>query len=181
VQELGPANATLTVRTGRQGVAALAGHDLVIEVERWSASLDLVPGDTDRSTVRATVDATSLGVREGTGGAKPISDSDRATIQGNIAKTLKTDRFPEITFESIAIYGTDGSTWQVNGRLTIAGSTQQVQIPVDAQQHGALSATVQIKQTDFGIKPYTGLLGALKVADAVEIQLAAQVDLSATA
>ena len=40
LMRLGPENGTLTVRTGRGGAAAKAGHDLVIEVERWSATLD---------------------------------------------------------------------------------------------------------------------------------------------
>ena len=35
---IGPDNATLHVKTYREGVAALAGHDLVIEVTSWNAT-----------------------------------------------------------------------------------------------------------------------------------------------
>jgi hypothetical protein len=38
---LGPADGTLTVRTGKAGAAAKAGHRLVIEVTSWRATLDL--------------------------------------------------------------------------------------------------------------------------------------------
>jgi hypothetical protein len=37
--KLGPDNARLTVRTGRGGAAAKAGHNQVLEVTRWSATL----------------------------------------------------------------------------------------------------------------------------------------------
>ena len=53
--QLGPDNGTLTVRTGRGGAAAKAGHDLLIEVERWSATLD-------DASIELTADAGSLRV-----------------------------------------------------------------------------------------------------------------------
>ena len=37
---LGPENATLRIRTGRRGGAAKAGHDLLIEVTAWSATIE---------------------------------------------------------------------------------------------------------------------------------------------
>ena len=39
-QHFGPDNASLRIRTGRTGGAAKAGHDLLIEVESWQATLD---------------------------------------------------------------------------------------------------------------------------------------------
>ena len=35
---------------------------------------------------------------------------------------------------------------------------------------GTLSASATLKQTDWGMKPYSALFGALKVADEVEIE-----------
>ena len=39
-QNFGPDNGSLKIRTRRTGGAAKAGHDLVIEVESWQATLD---------------------------------------------------------------------------------------------------------------------------------------------
>ena len=39
-QNFGPDNGSLKIRTARTGGAAKAGHDLVIEVESWQATLD---------------------------------------------------------------------------------------------------------------------------------------------
>ena len=36
---------------------------------------------------------------------------------------------------------------------------------------GLYQATTTVRQTDFGIKPYSAFLGALKVADAVEVEV----------
>ena len=39
---------------------------------------------------------------------------------------------------------------------------------------GSLKASAVIKQSDWGIKPYSALFGALKVADEVDVALDAQ-------
>jgi polyisoprenoid-binding protein YceI len=152
-------------------LASAAGHDLVIEAEVWSATLELDPADAQ---LRATVDATSLRVRDGKGGVKPLSDSDRAEIQKNIQeKVLKTDRNPEIAFVSTAISGQDTRFWRIAGQLTIAGTATPVEIEVTADSGGdetVLTATLPVVQTSFGIKPYSAMMGALKVADTVNIR-----------
>jgi polyisoprenoid-binding protein YceI len=179
MHELGPDNGSITIRTGRTGLAARAGHDLVIDVERWRATLLLSPSDPEGSRLEATVDATSLRVREGHGGVKPLTDSDREEIQRTIVrKVLRADRNPEIRFESTAIQGTDQRQWRVEGRLTIAGATMPIVIPIEAApgEHGTvLTASVAIVQSDFGIKPYTGMMGALKVADTVDVRVEARI------
>ena len=40
----GPENGTLRVRTGRKGAAAKAGHDLLIEVTKWQATVEAADG-----------------------------------------------------------------------------------------------------------------------------------------
>ena len=53
---LGPGDGTLTVRTGKAGAAAKAGHDLVIEVTRWEASLEVGEGSAGRVALDAAPD-----------------------------------------------------------------------------------------------------------------------------
>ena len=50
---LGPERGTLSVHTKRGGAAAKAGHDLVIEVGSWSATLTLAD-DAAESSVELT-------------------------------------------------------------------------------------------------------------------------------
>jgi polyisoprenoid-binding protein YceI len=151
-------------------MASKAGHDLVIEVTDWSATLTV--GDSEMS-LTATADAGSLEVREGLGGVKPLTDGDRNEIKGNINnKVLQTSRHPQITFTSTRVAPAGGAGLSVTGELTIAGSSREVQFPLTVEsQNGdvSLNAKLSVDQTEFGIKPYSALMGALKVAPTVEI------------
>lgn len=146
----------------------------MIEAERWTASVTLPPGASEPTQVRASVDARSLRVREGNGGIKPLTDSDREEIRRNLEqKILKSDHHPEIAFASTAVRALDERRWMVAGELTLAGASAPIQIPVqvDSSPEGTrLSATVTLTQSRFNIKPFTAMMGALKVADDVEIR-----------
>lgn len=169
---IGPDTGMLVLRTSRQGFAAQVGHDLTIEVARWSGTVTM----GDDASVRITAEIGSLRVLNGTGGVKPLSERDKREILGNAAKTLHADRFPELTFVSSEIAaGGDGST--VEGTCTLHGTRRPLRLDVASLGGDRYRATGTIVQTEYGIKPYTGMFGALKVADAVSIE--AEIDLSA--
>lgn len=175
--ELGPDDATLTLRTARAGMAARAGHDLVIEARRWRATLELDQGAPTQ--LRTWIDAGSLEVVEGTGGVKPLTDADRAEIGRTIAaKVLDVARHPEITFASSAVVPAPGGGWRIAGRLTLVGVTNPLEISVTARpgpDATRLDAETVVRQSSFGIRPYTAMMGALKVADAVAVSASATV------
>jgi polyisoprenoid-binding protein YceI len=162
---LGPGNASLQVKTYREGMASKVGHDLVIEVTRWEGTVVIAP-DPESSTVELEADPRSLAVREGVGGVKPLTDKDRAEIVKNIdAKILGGQ---PIAFRAGAVRP-DGSRLTVEGELTMAGATRPVTAQLDTGADGRVSGTITLVQTNWGIKPYRGLMGALKVRDEVEI------------
>jgi polyisoprenoid-binding protein YceI len=168
---LGPGDGTLRVRTGRSGAAAKAGHDLVIEVADWQATLEVADG----TRVELTADPTSLRVLDGTGGIQALGDDDKAEIQKTIVGDV-LGRDP-IAFRSTAVEVGDGAL-TVQGELTLAGATGQVSFDLHLSG-GRLEGTAVVTQSDFGIKPYSTLFGALKVADAVEIAIDATLPQSA--
>jgi polyisoprenoid-binding protein YceI len=164
---LGPGDGTLSVRTGRTGAAAKAGHDLVIHVTAWEATLRVgeTPADT---SVELDADATSLRVREGTGGMQSLGDDDKANIQTTIDdEVLKREA---IAFRSTAVTAADGRL-EVRGELTLAGTTRPLAFELSLGDDGRLSGTAVVRQTEFGMKPYSTLFGALKVADDVRVEL----------
>jgi polyisoprenoid-binding protein YceI len=166
--QLGPDNATLSVRTGKGGAAAKAGHDLLIEVGDWKATL-VVDEDPSKNSIELTVDATSLQVIEGSGGVQALSDDDRANIEETIEdKVLNRE---EITFSSTSVRGGAAGALAVEGDLTIVGSTEPTSFELTIGEDGALSATVTVTQSDWGMKPYSALFGALKVNDEVVVEL----------
>lgn len=176
--EIGPEQGTLSVCTSRSGVASKIGHDLRIEVTKWSGTVVVAPDDPSGSSVRIVADARSLRVKEGTGGAKALTDSDRADIEKTThEKMLKTSKHPEIVFESTALSGvsspTPPATAAIDGKLTIFGDPRPVRLDLSIEAADAgfhVTGRGTIRQTDWGIKPYSAFMGALKIKDEVEIR-----------
>jgi hypothetical protein len=155
---IGPSNGSLKVKTGREGAAAKAGHNLVLGVNSWEATVE--GGDTP--TIQLTADPGSLEVLEGTGGAKPLGDDDKADIKKSIGdKVLGSS---QITFQSSEV--TDS---QAKGDLSIAGNSSVVTVPLNVSGD-KISGSVTLSQKDFGIKQFKALMGALKVSDQVTVE-----------
>ncbi len=172
VHELGPRHGRLLVKTRRAGLGAKMGHDLTIEATRWEGSATVDPDDPANSLVTVTVDADSLEVREGTGGVKPLTDSDRADIQRiTREKILHTGRYPKIAFRSTRVAGTEQS-FTIEGDLTIMGVTRPVTVRAAVSDDERIHGTATVVQSRWGIKPYSAFLGALRLSDDVTVEFA---------
>src|SRR5215207_463711 len=169
--KLGPEKASLQVKTYREGVAAKVGHDLVLEVTRWEATVDIA-ADPESTRVELSADSRSMEVREGVRGVKPLTDKDRGEIRRNIDEKVLHGQ--PIRFRSSAVRVVDGDArLVVEGDLTICGTTRRITAQLDSDGEGRVSGTIPVVQSDWGIKPYRGLMGALKVRDELEIVIAA--------
>jgi polyisoprenoid-binding protein YceI len=160
---LGPEQAMLTVRTGKGGAAAKAGHNLVIEVTSWSAVLD-VADDPEQSTLTLSADARSLKVVDGTGGIQTLGEADKA----GITKTIHEDvlKGGSIQYRSTSVTPSpNGGPIVVSGELELLGRSAPLSFELQADDDGHIAGTATIKQTGWGIKPYSALFGTLKVLD----------------
>ena len=186
--QFGAERGRITLLTTRDGLAATAGHDLTIELTQWSAELE-VADDLAPTGLTVRADVNSLVVREGRGGVKPLTDRDRREIAVTARKLLRADRFPAATFTATQFdrNGSGGGT--LAGTLSLAGTDQPLRLTVtrkyDAASggqaggnepggdgpEGTYHATTALRQTDFGIKPYSAFLGALKVSDQVRLDI----------
>ena len=173
---LGPDTGRVVIKTGRAGLAAKAGHDLTIEVTRWSARVE-VPAESDggqsAATVSAELDLGSLEVREGTGGAVPLTDRDRREIKKQMGKILGSGT---ATFASSRIIPSGASGGAIEGTVTLNGKTQPARLQVNTPGQDRYRGAATLTQTAFGIKPYTGFFGALKLRDEVGVEF--EVDLA---
>lgn len=165
-RNLGPDEASLQVLTFREGVAQKVGHDLVLLVERWSATVT-TSGDGSVEGVTAEVDSGSLRVVEGRNGLKSLSDKDRRDIKGSIDE--KVLRRQPITFASTGVQARDGGL-QIEGELSIGGETRPVSFGLDVAG-GRVRGTLPLTQSAWNIKPYKAFMGALKVRDEVQITI----------
>jgi polyisoprenoid-binding protein YceI len=170
--ELGPENATLQVKTERRGGAAMAGHDLLIDVTSWEGTLK-VGEDPDRSSLDLSADAGSLQVREGSGGVQALGEDDKVEIKQTIEdEVLGTEA---IEFHSTEVEPLDGGRLRVNGELTMNGNTHPLDFVLEVSPEGQVSGHATVTQSDWGIEPYSGLFGTLKVRDEVEVVAEASV------
>jgi len=170
---IGPDQGRLTLHTGVEGRAAKMGHALTILMNDWSGTVTLDGPEPTSLTLRASL--SSLEVVSGEGGVKPLSDKDKRTVKASALETLAADAHPDVTFTSRAITAHDDG-YAVQGDLSLNGRTSPCTIPVAVRRSGgtvSVDAAVQGVQTAFGVKPYSGLMGGLKVKDAVEVRLSA--------
>lgn len=167
----GPADGELRVNVFREGAAARMGHDLIFGVRNWSAKVTVDPADLSQSSLEATAEVGSFSILEANGGAKALSRGDHADIKRNIEeKILDARRFPTIDFHSTSASMVDETRATLTGELTIAGTTRPVDVAL-ALAGGRAKATLTVVQSQWGIKPFEALMGALKVRDAVDIVL----------
>lgn len=168
--EVGPPNSRLLLRTSRQGIASKAGHDLVLEATDWRGRIR-VPTDPSASpSVEVEVDMRRLQVVEGSGGVKPLTDADKREIHKAMQKPLRTGEHPMATFAASDVRP-DGDGATIEGDLSLAGQIHPFQMRVRDLGNGTVSGAAEVLQSDWGIKPYTGFFGALKLRDAVEVEV----------
>jgi polyisoprenoid-binding protein YceI len=144
----------------KDGLLSPVGHDLTLRVNR--VAVEVAP---DGATLEARFDPRSLTV------AAPasLSASDRDTIERTIVdEVLEARRHPEIHLS--ARVQRDGDRALVRGTLHLHGRTRPLTVAVE-RAGGAWRARVPLRQRDFDIRPYTALLGGLRVRDEVLVEL----------
>jgi polyisoprenoid-binding protein YceI len=166
---LGTESGQIVLRTFRDGLAATAGHDLVIELPRWSGEL-VVDDDKAPESLEVRIDVGALVVREGTGGLKPLTDRDRREIATTARKLLAADQHPETIF-SASQFELSGDNAVIEGNLSIRGVARPLRLLVSQAEPGSYRGTGTLVQSAYGLKPYTAFFGALKVRDAVDIEV----------
>ncbi|EUA35651.1 yceI-like domain protein [Mycobacterium xenopi 3993] len=164
----------LLVRTGVTGRAAKMGHRLTIAMKRWTATVQWA-GD-EPVNAQLVVDVNSFQVLRGDGGVKGLSGPEKALVRSNALRSLDADRFPEIRFAADAIDRTEDG-YRLTGTLHIHGKAQHREIKLCTDDLGdswRLSSQTTVRQSDFGIKPFSLLMGSVKVADEVSVSFTAQ-------
>jgi polyisoprenoid-binding protein YceI len=145
----------------------MAGHNLLFHVTSWEAVL-VVGDDPANAVIEISADGGSLRVEEGSGGVQALSDAQKTEIEQTVDNDVLKGEL--ISFESKSVHA-DGDSLRVEGDLTLHGTTRPLSFGVAMTGEGTLGATAVIKQSDWGMKPYSTLFGALKVADDVTVEL----------
>ena len=164
----------LFVHTGVTGRAAKMGHRLTIAMNSWVATVRWSSGEPSEAELTADVD--SLQVLGGEGGLKALSGPEKTLARSNALRVLDADCFPQIRFHASDIDQVEGGH-RLAGTLEIHGVTGECAVDLrveDLADAWRLSCEAAVRQSDFGIKPYSMLMGSMKVVDTVTVSFAAE-------
>ncbi len=103
--------------------------------------------------------------------------SEHASMDTRTYKTIKADTHPQITFKlsegTIKVLGKNTFSVKASGTLTIAGVSKSITMQVNGEVNPDNSITCsgqeKIKLTDYSIQPPSFMLGAMKVANDLNI------------
>jgi polyisoprenoid-binding protein YceI len=146
-----------------------------IEVKNFSGRIEAPEKDETQIAVEVEAETKSL-----TNVDPEMSEFERKEFHGILNNTvLESDKHPKIKFVSASISDARKSgetrSFTLNGDLTLRGVTKQVSFPVNVtmtKEQLRATGEAKLKQTDFGITPYSGKLGMIKIGDEVKINFA---------
>jgi len=149
------------------------GHRLTIAMTRWRASVGWA--GTEPVSAELIVDVDSFEVLRGEGGVKGLSGPEKTMVKSNAMKSLEAGRYPEIRFTAHDISRTGGG-YRLKGTLEIHGKSHDRVIDLrteDLDGSWRMSAESSVRQSDYGIKPYSLMMGSLRVTDEVSVSFTA--------
>lgn len=151
--------------TFKEGLLSAVAHDLEIEVGRFEMTFE-------GGNLSATFDARSLTVLHAMadGHARPdaLSARDKEKIAANIqGDVLDTKHHPEIRFVAVV---PEGIPTSITGSLEIKGRKHSVTVLVHPEGE-RLVGEVTLHQPDFGITPYSAMLGTLRIKPDVRVRI----------
>jgi polyisoprenoid-binding protein YceI len=166
----------LVVHTGVAGRAARMGHRLTIVMKRWQATVGWAGAEP--VTAELIVEIDSFEVLRGEGGVKALSGPEKVLVKSNAMKSLDAAHYPQIRFiaDGAGQMAKIADGYRLTGMLHIRGRSREQVIDLRTEDLGEawrMSVESAVRQTDYGIKPYSLLMGSLQVADEVSVSFTA--------
>lgn len=152
-------SAEILVFTYKEGLLSAVAHDLKLKATRFTL-------EAEGTTAQLELDAASLRVvcamKDGAESPSSIPPSKYAEIEKNaFTDVLQVSRYPSIKFSATKV-----SETEVVGQLTLHGQTHEVR-----GKRSGDTAEFRLDQRTFGIKPYSAMLGALKVKPEILVKV----------
>lgn len=152
-------SAEVLVFTFKEGLLSAVAHDLKLKATKFTL-------DVEGEAVKLELDPASLRV------VSPMKDGQEnpsaipQLLWGEIEKNMHGDvlevkRHPRIEFVTTHVTETE-----VVGRLTLHGQTHELR-----GARTGRTAEFRFEQRRFGIKPFSAMLGSLKVKDEVRVRV----------
>lgn len=162
---------TLHIFTFKEGLLSKVAHDLRLSVQDFSL-------EVEEGRVELVVPVRELRVdgamKRGELRPKTLSEKDKRDILDNMHKdVLRSGIYPEIRFVGEAAgddVAGEGPSFALKGELEMGGRKLPLRATVE-RRDGRLRSRIELVPSRWGIKPFSAMLGTLKVKDRVEVEL----------
>lgn len=152
-------SAEILVFTFKEGLLSAVAHDLKLKATRFTLEVE---GDQARLELEAGSLRVICAMKDGAENPSAIPPGKYAEIEKNLATdVLQVKKFPTIRFVTTRVTDTE-----VVGHLTLHGETHELR-----GRRSGTSAEFRFEQRQFGLKPFSAMLGALKVKDEVTVKV----------
>jgi polyisoprenoid-binding protein YceI len=168
-----PSESSFWVFVGKAGLFSALAHNHEIGVKSFSGRVVVPEAGAAGGSLEMEIDAPSLAVLD----KKPSEEDKKKIFDSMHNEVLESAKHQKITFKSVSVSdvkqtGDDAYSFVINGDLTLRGVTKRIAVPVAATitpQQLRATGEYTLKQTDYGIKPYSAAGGTIKVKNEVVV------------
>ena len=170
-------SSSLYVQVFKDTTTAASGisHDHVMRASGWTGTARWDPANPQDCKIEISVPVEKLVVdppklREAVGYDVNLSDGQRGDVRKNMLSKdqLNSAKHSVISFSATSCKVASAGKVDVSGKLTIKGSSKPITIRMtldaDASSFSA-SGGFKVKGSDYGLEPYSAMMGALKNQD----------------
>jgi polyisoprenoid-binding protein YceI len=161
-----PEQSNFTVQAFAEGLFSVFGHDPVFAIKEFNGEVQFVLGSFESASLKMTIKADSIVL------SSEVKEKDRLEIEQTMREqVLEMAKYPGIVFVSsnISVTGLAEGRYRARiiGDLTFHGVTQKnlwitAQVTMSGENLRA-QGDFALKQTDFGIKPFSAAGGTIKL------------------
>ena len=175
-----PQDSAVRIYAFRAGSAARLGHNHVLSAPRFSGFFHLPGGSADDGRFdllfrldQLEIDNAAYRAQLGSAFSSVIDADAVAGTREHLlgADGLQADRFPFVRIHSVQISG-EAPKFAVRAQIQLHGQDRELWIPLDVAglpDRLSVSGSFVLRQSDFGVQPYSLLGGLLSVQDEVVV------------
>ena len=164
----------------KAGPLAAFGHDHTVDARGFSGEVYLAPRFTDSSFSLSLpvqdflVDDPASRQEEGSDFASvPSTGAIQGTTEHMLGpQGLDAAHYPQVTVQCVTLAGHEDRA-VATVRVTLHGTARDLMVPITVSRAGddlVASGGFDLRQTEFGITPYSAAGGALQVADVLKLK-----------
>jgi polyisoprenoid-binding protein YceI len=181
VYRINPQTSEVRLLVYRDGVLSTFGHNHVVSLKDFTGTIHLQPKlsqsrvELDIPVDRLIIDDAAVRLQEGEDFASEPSKEDAAATRTNMLSNalLNAKQFP-----AIKVTGTSGPVDARNSAMLalsvqLVGQEIKLTIPATLKLEGdqlEASGTVELSHKQLGLKPFSALLGSLRVAEQMKFK-----------